>query len=305
MSESAFVQHILTSIRNELNMLKSHNYIQPQAYDDILRLLPTDGSCNGRRDVASPFMGFPAPSLGDAMPSPLSSMASPPTAAPAPAPAPATAISPPPYNAPSMENKLGKAEALYDYNGENPSDLTLRRGDIIQLTELINDDWWKGSLNGKTGIFPRNYVKRLEPFISEKKLNPPATPVRNQQHDSYNYSPVPPKQDSYNYPPPPSSYSPAPPQQMQSGGYAPPPQQNIYAPPFAQSNSYAPPPAQNQVSSYAPPPVQQVASTSAAEEPHKESKLAGIGKQVASAATWGFGATRKFLVSCELINLTY
>lgn len=160
MSEAAFAQHILASIRNELNLLKSHNYIQPQAYDDILRLLPTDATS---RSMAAPpsAMGFPpsatpASPFAGAMPSPLSNMA------PSPAAAPAAAMPPPPaYNAPA-ENKLGNAEALYDYSGDNPSDLSIRRGDIIQLTELINDDWWKGTLNGKTGIFPRNYVKRLE-----------------------------------------------------------------------------------------------------------------------------------------------
>ena len=161
MSESAFAQHVLASIRNELNLLKTHNYIQPQAYDDILRLLPTDVSNNGnRRDmVGPPSMGFstngaPGSTFAGAMPSPLSNMASPPAAA--------AAMPPPAYNAPVMENKLGNAEALYDYNGQSPSDLTIHRGDIIQLTELINDDWWKGTLNGQTGIFPRNYVKKLE-----------------------------------------------------------------------------------------------------------------------------------------------
>lgn len=161
MSESAFAQHVLASIRNELNLLKSHNYIQPQAYDDILRLLPTDVSNNGnRRDMAGPpSMGYPTngtpgASFAGVMPSPLSNMASPPAAA--------AAMPPPAYNAPVMENKLGNAEALYDYNGQSPSDLTIHRGDIIQLTELVNDDWWKGTLNGQTGIFPRNYVKKLE-----------------------------------------------------------------------------------------------------------------------------------------------
>ncbi|KAL0136795.1 hypothetical protein V8B55DRAFT_1542610 [Mucor lusitanicus] len=283
MSEAAFAQHVLASIRNELNLLKSHNYIQPQAYDDILRLLPTDVSS---RNMAPPSsMGFPqsaapASPFAGAMPSPVGGA----------------------YNAPPAENKLGNAEALYDYSGDNPSDLTIRRGDIIQLTELINDDWWKGTLNGKTGIFPRNYVKKLE--SSEKRPSPPPTPVRNQQRDSYGYSPAPVKQDSYSYPAPPSSYSSPPPPggQMEKGSYAspPPPQQQMgYAPPPAQNNSYAPPPIQNQVSSYAPPPVQQVASTSSApaavEQPHEENKAASFGKKLAAnvgnAATWGFGAT--------------
>ncbi|KAL7321339.1 hypothetical protein PS15m_001120 [Mucor circinelloides] len=297
MSEAAFAQHILASIRNELNLLKSHNYIQPQAYDDILRLLPTDVSAS-RRDMAPPSaMGFPssatpASPFAGAMPSPLSNMA------PSPA-SPAATMPPPAYNANPVENKLGNAEALYDYSGDNPSDLSIRRGDIIQLTELINDDWWKGTLNGKTGIFPRNYVKKLEP--SEKKPSPPPTPARNQQRDSYGYSPAPVKQDAYSYPAPPSSYNSPPPAQTEKGSYAPPPpqQHNSYAPPPAQNNSYAPPPIQNQVNSYAPPPVQQVASTSSApaavEQPHEENKVASFGKKlggnVMNAATWGFGAT--------------
>lgn len=41
MAESAFAQHLLSSVRNELDLLKKYNYIQPKAYDEILRLLPT------------------------------------------------------------------------------------------------------------------------------------------------------------------------------------------------------------------------------------------------------------------------
>ncbi|KAI8059978.1 uncharacterized protein B0P05DRAFT_558265 [Gilbertella persicaria] len=275
MAESAFAQHIIQSIRNELSLLKTHNYIQPQAYNDILRLLPTDANRNTSY-----------PPFENSMPTPGSKVATP--------------LPPPSYN----ESKLGTVEALYDYHGQDPvTDLSFRSGDMIALTELVNNDWWKGTLNGKTGIFPSNYVKRLEP--SREKVNtPPPPPARQPQRDSYGYSPLPPKQDSYSYPPPPptqqNSYGAPPPQQNSYG--APPPQNNYPAPPPPQANSYAPP-AQNYQSpppqqvSYAPPPVQQVTSTSsapAAVEQH-ESKMSSMGKQLAgnvvNAATWGFGGT--------------
>lgn len=150
MAEPAFAQHIISSIRNELSLLKAHNYIQGQAYDDILRLLPRDINNHPMSSYNSPpsFPGGMIPT-----PSPTQSPMSTPSATGAPAP-------PPSYNV--AANGLGSAEALYDYNGQNPStDLSFHRGDIIQLTELVNDDWWKGSLNGKTGIFPRNYVKKI------------------------------------------------------------------------------------------------------------------------------------------------
>ncbi|KAI7901215.1 SH3 domain-containing protein [Cokeromyces recurvatus] len=280
MSEKAFAEHILYSIRKELELLKTHHYIEPQTYNEILNMLP--------KDVNNMNRGYSTPAAkhsfsGTTMPSPTAN----------------DAISsnngmPPPPSYEDSRNKLGTAEALYDYRGENPStDLDLKQGDIIQLVEFVNNDWWKGTVNGKTGIFPSNYVKKIESPMNEKKsLNstpPPPPPSERDSYGSYTSSPLPPKQDSYNYPPPPpqqyNSYTPPPPQ---ATTYTPPP------PP--QATTYTPPPPQQM--SYAPPPVQQVASTSsapAAVEGQHESKFSTFGKKlaenVASSATWGFGAT--------------
>jgi hypothetical protein len=57
------------------------------------------------------------------------------------------------------------AVALYDFHGERPNeDLSFRTGDriiIVKRTESQND-WWTGSLKGKTGSFPANYVRVLQ-----------------------------------------------------------------------------------------------------------------------------------------------
>ena len=44
---------------------------------------------------------------------------------------------------------------------ENDSELDFNEGDIIQVEEQIDENWLSGSLNGKTGIFPTNYVEKM------------------------------------------------------------------------------------------------------------------------------------------------
>ncbi|GFS17450.1 intersectin-1 [Elysia marginata] len=53
--------------------------------------------------------------------------------------------------------------AMYTYTSDEPSDLIFNEGDIIHVTATTGD-WWTGTINdqGKSGIFPANYVKKLE-----------------------------------------------------------------------------------------------------------------------------------------------
>ncbi|XP_032223286.2 SH3 domain-containing protein 19 [Nematostella vectensis] len=60
--------------------------------------------------------------------------------------------------------------ALYSFTGESEDELTMWAGDTIQLLEIVNDDWLKGSLNGKTGIFPSSYVE-LTPAIKSELMS--------------------------------------------------------------------------------------------------------------------------------------
>uniref|UniRef100_A0AC34PW85 SH3 domain-containing protein n=1 Tax=Panagrolaimus sp. JU765 TaxID=591449 RepID=A0AC34PW85_9BILA len=50
------------------------------------------------------------------------------------------------------------ARALYDYESNVEGDLCFRAGEIIYITERVDDEWLKGECNFKTGIFPVNYV---------------------------------------------------------------------------------------------------------------------------------------------------
>uniref|UniRef100_A0A914S4M6 SH3 domain-containing protein n=1 Tax=Parascaris equorum TaxID=6256 RepID=A0A914S4M6_PAREQ len=43
-------------------------------------------------------------------------------------------------------------------SASEPTDLELSAGDRILVTEA-NDDWWRGTCGGRSGIFPANYVQ--------------------------------------------------------------------------------------------------------------------------------------------------
>ncbi|VDK41697.1 unnamed protein product [Anisakis simplex] len=49
--------------------------------------------------------------------------------------------------------------ALYDFKATEPTDLDLKAGDRILVSET-SDDWWKGTCNQRSGIFPANYVQK-------------------------------------------------------------------------------------------------------------------------------------------------
>ena len=57
---------------------------------------------------------------------------------------------------------VSRVRALYDFNPSEPGELQFKKGDIIAVLESVYKDWWKGSLRGQTGIFPLNYVEKLQ-----------------------------------------------------------------------------------------------------------------------------------------------
>ncbi|GAA5912401.1 hypothetical protein JCM8208_005156 [Rhodotorula glutinis] len=50
---------------------------------------------------------------------------------------------------------------LYDFEGESSDELPFRRGDTIRVLEKVSEEWWRGELRGRTGIFPTNYIEEL------------------------------------------------------------------------------------------------------------------------------------------------
>ncbi|XP_068184395.1 intersectin-1 [Antennarius striatus] len=48
--------------------------------------------------------------------------------------------------------------AMYTYESSEQGDLSFQQGDVVMVTRK-EGDWWTGTVAGKTGVFPSNYVK--------------------------------------------------------------------------------------------------------------------------------------------------
>ncbi|MBN3299389.1 ITSN2 protein, partial [Amia calva] len=49
--------------------------------------------------------------------------------------------------------------AMYDYKAANEDELSFSKGQLLNVFDTNDADWWKGELNGDMGLFPTNYVK--------------------------------------------------------------------------------------------------------------------------------------------------
>ncbi|KAM4713617.1 intersectin-2a isoform 2-T2 [Anableps anableps] len=49
--------------------------------------------------------------------------------------------------------------AMYDYAAANQDELSFSKGQLINILDKTNPDWWKGETNGVKGLLPTNYVK--------------------------------------------------------------------------------------------------------------------------------------------------
>ncbi|KAM7366565.1 hypothetical protein PAMP_015998 [Pampus punctatissimus] len=82
---------------------------------------------------------------------------------------------PPPVSGP-------RCVALFDYEGEEDDELTFSQGDVIALLELIGQEWGRGQIHGRIGIFPLNFVQVVEPLPQPAAL--PGEPAKSTSLDT-------------------------------------------------------------------------------------------------------------------------
>uniref|UniRef100_A0A671UND1 Osteoclast-stimulating factor 1 n=1 Tax=Sparus aurata TaxID=8175 RepID=A0A671UND1_SPAAU len=73
---------------------------------------------------------------------------------------------PPQYRSLDMSEGSGcgylLVKARFAFQQTNEDELSFSKGDIISVSRQEDGGWWEGSLNGKSGWFPSNYVRELK-----------------------------------------------------------------------------------------------------------------------------------------------
>jgi hypothetical protein len=54
-----------------------------------------------------------------------------------------------------------KVEVIFDYDSMNETELTIRKGQVVTVRDILPDEeWWEGECNGRVGFFPVAYTTR-------------------------------------------------------------------------------------------------------------------------------------------------
>ncbi|XP_035687088.1 intersectin-1-like isoform X19 [Branchiostoma floridae] len=91
-----------------------------------------------------------------------------------------TSASPAPAAATSFD-----VTAMYDYNAGQDDELSFKAGQTITVIAKEDADWWKGTVEGRTGLFPSNYVRPLsdssQQWAADLNVFEPMTPMERQR----------------------------------------------------------------------------------------------------------------------------
>ncbi|KAF1769420.1 hypothetical protein GCK72_001237 [Caenorhabditis remanei] len=65
---------------------------------------------------------------------------------------------------PLSQQQKPQCRALFDFDAQSEGELDFKEGTLIELVSQIDENWYEGRFNGKTGLFPVTYVQVLVPL---------------------------------------------------------------------------------------------------------------------------------------------
>ncbi|CAH1991868.1 unnamed protein product [Acanthoscelides obtectus] len=60
-------------------------------------------------------------------------------------------------------SRIRQCRVIFSYSPDHEDELSLNVGDIIDIIGEEEEGWWRGTLNGKEGVFPSNFVEEIVP----------------------------------------------------------------------------------------------------------------------------------------------
>ncbi|XP_030569048.1 intersectin-1 isoform X3 [Drosophila novamexicana] len=79
------------------------------------------------------------------------------------------------------EQILDKVIALYPYKAQNDDELSFDKDDIISVLGRDEPEWWRGELNGLSGLFPSNYVGPFVTSVPRLEIQAAQQPAKSNQ----------------------------------------------------------------------------------------------------------------------------
>lgn len=165
-----YISHILRTTLDSLNLLTSQHILQHSAEIDRVKSQLQEqlatSSFSGLSVSHTPPNNNPYSSHTPSLAPSNQSIPNLPPRNPTPSSqAPPYTVPPPPPQPIPSEKQQDRARALWDYHGSEPDDLTLRKDEMVIITEEVNGQWFRGySENDPTrrqGLFPHSYVQRM------------------------------------------------------------------------------------------------------------------------------------------------
>uniref|UniRef100_H3D7Y7 Osteoclast-stimulating factor 1 n=1 Tax=Tetraodon nigroviridis TaxID=99883 RepID=H3D7Y7_TETNG len=68
-----------------------------------------------------------------------------------------------------------RCKAAFSYLPQHEDELELKAGDVIEILAEVEEGWWEGLLNGKTGMFPSNFTKEILSESDTASFDTPAS----------------------------------------------------------------------------------------------------------------------------------
>ncbi|CAI2322295.1 unnamed protein product [Caenorhabditis sp. 36 PRJEB53466] len=65
---------------------------------------------------------------------------------------------------PLSQQQKPQCRALFDFEAQSEGELDFKEGSVIELVSQIDENWYEGRCNGKSGLFPVTYVQVLVPL---------------------------------------------------------------------------------------------------------------------------------------------